>query len=152
MKRSYLIGAAILLAILLPKGRGTDLSELIPVEILYIDREEEGIRVSTDLGATGMGASVEDALADMKETAPGILFLDTAEYLLVTERSLPELEALMNTMRPSVRLLLVTQEPHWDDLAAYLRGRKPEVTLLDYRTANTPIPMLVAVEGRYYIV
>lgn len=152
MKRTCLIGAAILLAFLLPKGRGTDLSELIPVEILYVDRDEQGVRMATDLGVSGVADSIEGALADMEKTAPGTLFLDTAEYLLVTERALPELTTLVQTMRPSVKLLLVTQQPQWDGLAAYLQGQKPEVTLLDYRSANTPIPMLVEVEGRYYIV
>ena len=152
MRRSYLIGAALLLAILLPKGRGTDLSELIPVEILYIDKVEDHIQVVTDQGVSGMADTLEAALADMQGTSPGRVFLDTAEYLLVTEQALPELENLMRTIRPSVKLLLVTQQPQWDGLAAYLQGQDPEATLLDYQTENVSIPKLMSVEGRYYIV
>ena len=152
MRRSYLIGAALLLALLLPKGRGTDLSELIPVEILYIDKVEDHIQVVTDQGVSGMADTLEAALADMQGTSPGRVFLDTAEYLLVTEQALPELENLMRTIRPSVKLLLVTQQPQWDGLAAYLQGQDPEATLLDYQTENVSIPKLMSVEGRYYIV
>ena len=72
------------LALLLLPQRGTEVGKLLPVETLLIEKQAEQYRVSADTGSAGRGDSLEKAVDALRAEAPGILFLDTADYVLLT--------------------------------------------------------------------
>lgn len=81
-----------------------DISKLEPVEAVAISRCREGVRLQTDTGALGEGVDVTDALADLKDRAKGVIYLDTAEYLLAEEGMQKQVESLMRWLKKDVRI------------------------------------------------
>lgn len=136
---------------LLPEGQGTDVAELTPVEVLYIYIEGSKIGIATDTEAFGTGYSLESAIEDMKETAYGEVFLDTADYVLMTEQTKGMILELRDSVRLSAKLLVATGEVDLKRVPQFLKVQKPKVTLRDYLTGETAVPKLMSVEGRYYI-
>lgn len=158
MKKGFLWLAAVLLALagLLPM-QTRDVSELLPAQALCIWTEGMQIQVRCDCGAAGSGQTLEDALADMARTAEGILFLDTAEEILLAAgaRELTGALARCTALRPAARLYLTDEETI--DLArahAFLRAHPGGVTLGAARaalleTGEVSLPRLYGEEGRF---
>lgn len=96
---------ALLAAVLCFPDRGTDIGKLLPVELVAVRREEGVFRVETDTGQFGLGNTLEEAMADLRNAAPGVVFFDTADYLLLTRETLTA-EGLSSFFRPGVRVLL----------------------------------------------
>ena len=61
----------------------TDVATLSPVEVIWLEQQGNLVRIETDGKDIGIGKSVLEALENMKRTAPGTVFLDTADYLIV---------------------------------------------------------------------
>ena len=116
-----LLGAALILPV-----KGTDVGKLLPVELVQLDKMGDTVVISTDAGATGTGETVKAAIRDMEETAAGIVFLDTADYLLVTESAMEEVESIKEHLKPSVRVCIQHVEMNLKDAAAYLSVHRPE--------------------------
>lgn len=97
-----------------------DVARLEPVEAVAVTRENGEVVMKTDTGDVGRGASVAEALADMKRNAPSVIYLDTAECLLVAENAGEDVESLGQILKPSV---LVGNYAGGDvgDAAAYIR-------------------------------
>ena len=83
MKRLLLYIAA--LTLLLLADRGTDLGSLRPVELVQLTEEKGILVLKTDTGDSGWGLTLGQAVAKLKETTPGQIYLDTADYLLLEE-------------------------------------------------------------------
>ena len=103
-----------------------DIGKLIPVETVFLYAEEEEIVLETDTGQIGKGGSVQEAAEDLLENAPGYLYLDTADYLLVE----PGMEGIVAEMKPYLRASTgVCSADRGTDLsvaAEYLTVRRPE--------------------------
>lgn len=82
------------LAFVAPVTR-VDIAKLQPVEAVALYLEDGLIAVQTDEGSIGRGETVDAAVADLKENAISIIYLDTARYLLVAQ----EAEAYVPQMR-----------------------------------------------------
>ena len=84
-------------------------------------------------------------------TAPGEVFLDTTEYILVTEqigKMLPELE---DVFRLSTQVVLATGEVDPKSAAQYLMAHIPGVTLRDHLMQGDQIAKLMTAGERYYL-
>ena len=137
-----LLGAAVILPV-----EGTDVGKLLPVELVQVDKVGDTVVVSTDVGATGYGETVEAAIRDMEKTTAGIVFLDTADYLLVTETAEQEMEAIGKHLKGSVRLCVQNLEVNLKDAAAYLSAHKPDCQLRSYQGTQT-LQILTEEDGR----
>lgn len=102
-------------AVLWSPARGTDVGRLIPVELVQILRTEQGFLVRTDTENRGFGESLPAAFADLKEQASGEIFLETAEYVLLTEDSRGCARDLPAYFRPGTQIY---QAPPLEDLVA----------------------------------
>ena len=111
MKR-IVIYIAILVALLLIPVKGMDVGKLQPVEVVFVYRSEGQIVIETDTGDMGMGTTGADALKNLKDTTPGIIYLDTAEYLLLTEETQDVVEQLRPILKKGVQMC--TAEPGID--------------------------------------
>lgn len=150
MRRWWIFAALVAVALTLIPSHATDVGELLPVELLYVDRKETGVRVETDTGETGYGENLMAALSDLKATAPGSVFLETADYLVVTREAADLLPQLRKILRPATRVCLGVNADA--GAAAYLSAHKPEVMLKDIRSAGKPLPVLVGMGERYHLV
>ena len=74
--------------------------ELVQAVALYL---EDGLVVlETDTGDVGKGKVVAEALEDMKGNTASVIYLDTAELLLVAEDAYAHVEAMRELLAPSV--------------------------------------------------
>lgn len=134
------------------ESAGTDVALLQPVQVVTVSRQGDQIILRCDTGEEGAGGSVLAAVEDLKKGAISEIFLDTAEYLLLTPDSLDLIEELSNVLRPSCSLCLSEGEPKLSDVAQFLRLRKAGVTILDYRAEPCALPVLFTEKGRMELV
>ena len=85
-----------------------EIEKLRPVQIVSVYKENDWTVVETDTGDIGIGASVEQAVQNMKDTSGGVIYLDTAEYLLLTKETEETAERLRAELKPSVGICLMT--------------------------------------------
>lgn len=114
----YIIVLAVLLVV---PAKGADVGKLRPVETIAIYKEDDAYVIATDTGDLGRGADLIKALQSLKATTPAIIYLDTADYLLVSEQALEEIEALDGKLRNSVQLYLFKGKVNLKDASKFLR-------------------------------
>lgn len=129
--KKILIYMSLLGAVLLLPMQGTDVGKLQPVELVYIYREAETVKVETDLGEMGTGTTVGEAIENLKATTSGIVFLDTADYALIDETAKEEIEDLKVYLKPSTRVCMLQKEADLKKAAEYLQVHKPKLYLQD---------------------
>ena len=79
-----------------------DIAKLSPVEAVAVYKEYGQVVLKTDEENEGRGENVHLALADLREKASVIIYLDTARYLLVGEGAEAEAAALQAYLKESV--------------------------------------------------
>lgn len=149
MKRWIVLAAFLAVILALPQRQG-DVADLLPVELVYVYKEGNLLRVETDTGQFGEGATLAQALEELRATAPGEVFLDTADYLILTRDTVECLPQLADLLRPGTQVCLGFQADA--QAAAYLAAHKPGVTLKDCRSGAVALPTLVKREERYSLV
>ena len=127
--------------------QGTDVATLEPAEALYVSLEEQ-VLVETDGGWFGRGETVEQAIADLKESAPGQVFLQTVDYLLLQEGSEEVLPSLYAHLRSGCSVCRIEEKPDVEKASAYLRTHRPGMTIQHYRAGKKEIPILIMEEER----
>ncbi len=126
-----------------------DVGTLRPVEVVLAQMEHGKIFLSTDTGDKGTGNTWQEALDDMKERAPGSIFLGTAGFLLIENLEiLPEIMK-QNLFNPSCGVCYVEDPVDLTDAGAYLRAHEPEANLRLLRTGEVELPQLRVEDGGY---
>lgn len=120
MKRWLLYGILFVAAVFIPVD-STDVGKLHPVQAVSIGYQNEQVVLKTDTGEIGRGETPELALENLKQTAPAIIYLDTAEFLLVEENALEFVTAMGEFLKSNVRICMITPEVEVDKAAKYLR-------------------------------
>lgn len=128
----------------------TDVAKLSPVSALVFSRKDGRLYITSDRGDIGIGDTLEDALEDMEVTCPCVIFLDTVEYLLVAPGSVDE-GALGEFFRPGTYIVWCGPDTDPGEAVDYLRNRNENVTLRDVEMHEAEIPVLLKVDGRYYL-
>ena len=101
MKRIFIYGL-ILAGMLAAPVEKLDVGKLEPVQAVYVSRQAGQVLLETDTEDTGRGNTLEDALTDLEEHCLGIIYLDTAQYLLVAEDAADLLPTLQKILKGSV--------------------------------------------------
>lgn len=148
MRRWMIYVAAAAVAIALKPGDMKDVGVLIPVELLYINREAGFIRAETDTGDVGTGRSLEEALKNLTDSAPGQIFLETADYLIVTERAAYLLPQLAQVLRPAAEVCIGVNADA--QAAPFLKAHPSRVTMKDIKAGWREIPVLIRSKERYH--
>lgn len=105
MKRGILYCIILAVTFLLPVEK-QDISTLEPIEAVWMGIDGENVVLKTDSGDVGRGVGVEEALADMKISSLGIVYLDTAQYLLVSQNALQQIPSIAVHLKKSVRVCI----------------------------------------------
>lgn len=151
MKRWIILAAAAAAALLLQPGGERDVAKLEPVQLVFVYKSEDEICVETDTDAIGRGEDLHSAMEDMKQSSPGYIFLDTAEFLLLTEETVSLLPELAGMIRPAAEVCIAASARP-KEVAAHLSVHRPGVTLKDWMAEGGGFPKLVMTEERYQLV
>ena len=119
MKR---IGLYILLmaaALLVPVERA-DVGKLRPIETVSVYKENGWVVLRTDTDDIGIGGTAMQALQNMKDSASGIVYLDTAQYLLIDKEAEDAAEELRQALKDRVKLCFAAKEIEPADATKYL--------------------------------
>lgn len=128
MRRILLYIVVMAAAMIIPE-RGTDVGKLLPVELVFLYKDEGAIVLETETGNMGRGETLEEAFADLENTTPGVIFLDAADYLMVARSVRTLTPQMAEYMKSGTR---VCQAEEGTDLvlaAQYLNVHPPEMKL-----------------------
>ncbi len=149
MKKWLIMVLALLIFAVLPTS-GTELGELHPVSLLMIQTQGKQIQLYTDTLDQGNGETLDAALKNLKDTTPGHLFLDTVEYLILTEQTRYLIPQLKQLLRPGVVVCMGEGELDVQALPEYLKTHTPEISLRD-ADEKTPLQKLSNSEERFFL-
>lgn len=122
-----------------------DVGKLEPVSVVLVDFRDGVYHLQTDTGDHGTGQTLTRAAQDLTETAPGRVFLETAEYLLLTPDT-PMTRELYQVFHPSCRVCLAPADTDLKAAGEYLSAHRPEQTLTKLR-AGEGTPEQLTMEG-----
>ena len=134
--KKWLVFAAAVTAVAILSRRphpARDVARLEPVQAVYIYQKNGTLCIESDTGAAGSGNTLTEAAADLKASASGEIFLDTAEFLLID----PEVTITADfhtLLRPTCGVTFTHATPDLQAAADYLTIHQPFVTLLELRT------------------
>jgi hypothetical protein len=97
-----------------------DVAKLQPVQTVAVYTRGEYVFLETDTGTTGRGENVADALEDLEKATPGVIYLDTSEYLLVSESAVPLVNDLRSYLHPAVKVCMWDEKGGVKDASKYL--------------------------------
>lgn len=135
MKRTLLYVAMLTVAMVIPVER-TNLEEMKPVEVVYLYEEADHVTLSTDTGDRGSGIDIPEAMSNLRETTAGVVYLDTANYLLIGRGAEPYVEQLRSMLKEDVRICHAEGEIDMETVGVYLRVHQPEVKMEDWETES----------------
>ena len=99
----YIVILAILFFVPLERA---DVAKLLPIEAVAVYMDAGDVVFETDTEHKGRGVDVTKAIENLKENTPAVVYLDTAEFLMVSEEALSEMNALQNYLKPSVKVFV----------------------------------------------
>ena len=106
-----------------------DVAKLLPIQAVAVYMEDGAVILETDTENKGRGDNVENALENLKEITPAVVYLDTAEFLLVSENAVSYLNELRDFLKPSVKVCVCEAVGQVKDAAKYLdvHGNLPKL-------------------------
>lgn len=113
--------------------RPQELGKLKAVEVIRIHQDADVFVIETDMGDCGRGSTIEEAIENLKVTTPGAVYLDTAEYLLISIEEEVWIQELKSYLKDSVRVCLCEGEMDLEKAAEYLRVHQPLIRLGEYK-------------------
>ena len=123
-----------------------DVGELEPVQAVWAHKENGMIVLETDTDDLGEGKTVAEALADMKKRCPGIIYLDTAQFLLISEDAAGELRQLGAYLKDKVEVCLWDGQGKIQDAARYMSAHKNGKSLKEI-TDTDKLPKIERIQG-----
>ena len=128
MKR-ILIYIGILALLLAAPVESSDIGKLRPVQVVSVYQENTWVVMETDTDDRGYGSTALQALQNLKDTSNGIIYLDTAEYLLLSKDTMGAAEQLRKELKDNVRLCIAAEPLDLAEVSQYLsvQGELPKL-------------------------
>lgn len=125
----FIIYIVILLSLFLAPVERVDIAKLLPIQAVAVYLEEGQVVLETDTENKGRGKDAVQALDALKANTPAVVYLDTAEYLLVSEDAVTNVEQLRAYLKPSVKVCVCDAAGNVKGSAKYLdvHGDLPEL-------------------------
>ena len=139
--RRILCYATILGLVLALPVEKADVGKLRPVEVVSIYKEGKLYVMQTDTGDQGVGTTAQQALESLKATSSGIIYLDTAEFLLLGEGTEETAEELRQHLKKAVRLCMTGEPVDLAEAARFLSVHGELPSLKDWETGSE-LPVL----------
>lgn len=144
----WIIYMLLLLGVAMLPTEATDVGRLIPVEVVAVSENKGTATVKTDTGDIGIGADLGEAFRNMEDTAAGVLYLDTAEYLILEEGMEQQLPLLQQYLKENVRVCYGDEEISLKGIASYLSVHRPDLRLGEISTER--VKQLITEENERY--
>ena len=130
----------------------SDIADLAPAQILCVEGGD-GVYLCTDGEIAARGATLDDAMIQLKNAAPGELLLATVDQLVLVSYPADAQSFLDAGLRPATKVYLAPTLPtSVDALARYLHEQKGGVTLgMLQDGVPEPIPRLVRGENELVV-
>lgn len=109
-----------------------DIAKLEPVRVVYLYMDQGRLCIETDTADYGSGRNLTEATDDLRTRADAEIFLDTAEFLLLS----PEVTIspdFYTHLRPACKVCYTETAPDLAAAAEYLAAHPPEITLAHLR-------------------
>lgn len=140
MKR-IIIYIGILAALLFVPVESHNVGELIPVQAVALSKENGRVVIETDTGNRGIGETVRKALQNLKDTASGNIYLDTAQYLLLGKETGAAADELRSELKRSVRICETAKKVDLAQAVKFLRVHGNLPKLKDWKK-DAELPVL----------
>ena len=143
--RRILVYIAIAFVVLAVPLERADVADLHPVQTVALYKIQGGYRIETDTEDYGVGKTVAEAYHDLMETTPGVIYLDTAEFYLVSMEAAPAAHEMKRYLKKNVKVCAAVGQGDLPLISKYLsvqRGLEPlsqwelgeELPVLDCRS------------------
>lgn len=142
MKKIFYIITACVCAALFYGSPKTELGKLQPVELVMVTQGVNQIRIETDTGDSGQGSDFLSALEDLKTHSPKTVFLNTADYLVISPMALGELEQIAGILRPGIQAVYLVGRIEPEEAAQFLSTHKSSVNLKQLFVTGKTAPIL----------
>ena len=146
--RRWILYAAILILLVAAPFQKMNISRLSPVQTVWVAEVNGEILLQTAGGAQGIGADIPAALENLNAGAADIVFLETADYLIIETGTEALLEQASLVFRPSCMVCAAASMPELEQATKFLRIHEPVVTLRQWMVEHNALQQLVAEEGR----
>lgn len=116
--------------------RTRDTARLLPLRTVQVGLSAQGVRLRSEQGE-GSGKSWREAVENLRENAPGDVFFDTAEQLVLcgaAEKLLPEIVD-SGCLRPAAQVYRAEELRPAEGLNALLNAHESGVTVGDLAAA-----------------
>lgn len=145
----YIIYCIIIVAVLIAPVQKIDIGDLEPIQALWLYMEEDLIAIKTDTDDYGVGKTVDEAVAMMKKQSEGIVYLDTAQFLLVSEDAVTQIGSLAPKLKGTVKVCLWEGE-NVKDGARYMQAHHIGCKLNEWnrQTKLPKMPNIPEKEGK----
>ena len=128
MKRIILYCILLAIALAVPIKK-IDISDLEPIQVVRMDKQDNNIILQTDTGDQGLGENVQQALENLKQNSAGIIYLDTAEFLAVTENAKEYIGSMKAYLKGKVLVCQWDGEGELSAVGKYMKAHKIGVRL-----------------------
>lgn len=106
-----------------------DVAKLEPVQTVAIHVDNGQVVLETDTKNKGQAQNLQAAIEDLEKNTPGVIYLDTAQYLLITEDAANYAQEIEKYLRPSVKVSLWDGQGSVEQAAKFLGIRRDLPTL-----------------------
>ena len=109
--------------------QGSDVGKLRPVQAVWVYKENDWLVIQTDTGDIGIGETVGQALKNMEDTTSGVIYLDTADYLLLSKDTEDAAVELQKVLKPKTQMCYAESEIDIKEVGRFLsaHGALPEL-------------------------
>lgn len=129
----WILYIVILASLFLVPLERLNVAKLLPIHAVAVYTENNEVILETDKGHKGRGADVTEALQNLKKNTSAVVYLDTAEYLLIDEKTTEFLEELKSFLKSSVKVCFCDGKGRVGKVAEYLEIHGKLLELKDYK-------------------
>lgn len=111
-----------------------DVADLLPIEAVAVYMEDGNVVLETDTENVGRGEDVKQALDNLKEVTPAVVYLDTAELLIVSKDAKIWVDDLRQYLKQDVGVCVGDAKNRVKEMAKYLDVHGQTIKLKDWKS------------------
>lgn len=106
-----------------------DVAKLLPIRAVAVYMDGDAVVLETDTEHLGRGSDCLQALENLQATTPAVVYLDTAEFLLISPNATHCTEQLRSFLKPAVKVCVCEAAGKVEYTAEYLdvHGNLPKL-------------------------
>lgn len=139
----HIIYVILIAGVLFAPVNRVDVGALQPVEVISVYHNKGQVIVETDTGDMGQGKELEAALVDLMATSSAVVYLDTAEYLLIDSGTDEEISILKERLKGSTKVAMIMGHLDLKDVDSYLKAHNDFPVIREWKSGEK-LPILTS--------